>query len=211
LNTAPASIVPAGVYFLGVQNTNTLPVGYAVQVTFLTGSTTNPPTISSIVYTNIGGKNGYLLTWFAPSNDLFQVQWTGKLVPPTWASFTNVVGYNTNTFTSPARTEFHFFDDGSQTGGFGTTRFYRLNLINGPGSVGTSPTISSVVVTPTGVTLQWSGSANEVFGVRSTTNLTPPIVWTLLSSSVTSTNSIFDFTDTSSRSVMKFYELLVEP
>ena len=133
LDSTPA-LVPGSVYFLGVQNTNAVAVGYALQVNFLLMSATNSVPISSIVHTNIGGTNGYLLTWFAPSNDLFQVQWTSGLVPPTWNSFTNIVGYNTNAFTSPSHTQFDFFDDGSQTGGFGAQRFYRLIVLNSPAS-----------------------------------------------------------------------------
>ena len=106
VNTTPAYIVPGSTYYLGVQNTNSITVNYAIEVTFhLVNSqtVTNNIFISSIVYTNIGGTNGFLLTWFAPSNDLFQVQWTAALNPPvSWTTFTNppAVSYNTN---SPCR------------------------------------------------------------------------------------------------------------
>jgi hypothetical protein len=92
--------------------------------------------IGSIVFTNIGGSNGFLLTWFAPSNYLFQVQWASAL-PPAWQTFTNppVVTYNTNYFTSPTNTQFNFFDDGSETGGFGPTRFYRLILLQATNAI----------------------------------------------------------------------------
>jgi len=101
------------------------------QFTVTVTNLTTPPTttISSIVYTNFAGTNGFLLTWFAPSNDLFQVQWAGGLVPASWNTFSNIVSYNTNAFTSPANTQFNFFDDGSQTGGFGPGRYYRLILL----------------------------------------------------------------------------------
>jgi hypothetical protein len=103
-------------------------VTYALAVNFqLIGpNSLNDVTISSIVHTN----GGFLLTWFAPSNYLFQVQWTTLLVPASWTTFTNIVSYNVGAFTSPTNTQFNFFDDGSQTGGFGATRFYRLvNLL----------------------------------------------------------------------------------
>ena len=36
----------------------------------------NPvPAISSVIYTN----GGFLLTWLAPTNDIFQVQWSDNL------------------------------------------------------------------------------------------------------------------------------------
>ena len=134
--SAPANIVPGSVYYLGVQNTNNFSVSYTIGVNFHLLTTTNPPTvpISSIIYTNIGGTNGFLLTWFAPSNDLFQVQWTTSLAPPAWTTFTNppAVSYNTNFPAGPTNAQFNFFDDGSQTGGFGPTRFYRLILLSSP-------------------------------------------------------------------------------
>jgi hypothetical protein len=64
--------------------------------------------------------NGYVLQWTAAPNQQFQVQWTPSLAPPTWNTFTNIVTSATGNFT--------FVDDGSQTGGLGATRFYRLVL-----------------------------------------------------------------------------------
>ena len=109
----PTNIVPGSMYYLGVQNTNTFAVSYGIEVNF--HLVTPPPiVISSIIYTIIAGTNGFLLTWFAPSNDLFQVQWSGGL-PPTWTTFTNIVSYNTNYPASATNAEFTFFDDGSQS------------------------------------------------------------------------------------------------
>jgi hypothetical protein len=142
-------LIPGGTYYLGVDNTNAVSVTYGIEVNFhffTNSASTNMPPVtnavpfSSIIHTNINGTNGFLLTWFAPSNDLFQVQWTTTLVPPNWQTFTNPpsVGYNTNFFTSPTNTQFNFFDDGTQTGGFGPTRFYRLILL-GSGSASSNP------------------------------------------------------------------------
>src|SRR5262249_21496017 len=123
-------LVPGGTYFLGVQNTNNTSVSYGVQVTFHLAAppSTNAIPISSIVHTN----SGFLLKWLAPSNDLFQVQWTPTLRPTNWTTFTNppVITYDPTAFTFPTNTLFDFFDDGSQTGGFGPTRFYRLILLS---------------------------------------------------------------------------------
>ncbi len=124
----PTNIVPGSTYYLGVQNTNSFAVTYGIQVDFHLPANTG--SISGIVYTNIAGINGFLLTWFAPSNDLFEVQWTGGLPPTTWTSFTNIVSYNTNFPASAANAQFNFFDDGSQFP-FGPTRFYRLILLQG--------------------------------------------------------------------------------
>jgi hypothetical protein len=129
--STPTNIVPGGTYYLGVQNTNSFSVNYSVQVDFhltATNSTaqTNTVAISSVVYTN----GGFLLTWFAPSNALFQVQFTTNLAPANWITFTNIIGYNTNAFTSPTNTQFNFFDNGGQYP-FGPSRFYQLILLSG--------------------------------------------------------------------------------
>jgi subtilisin-like proprotein convertase family protein len=135
-NGLPA-LVPGSTYYLGVNNTNSFTVTYGVEVNFhlviAPLPQTNTVPISSIVYTNIGVTNGFLLTWFAPSNDLFQVQWTTNLAPANWRTFTNpaTISYNTNFPVNPTNAQFNFFDDGSQTGGLGSARFYRLILLNG--------------------------------------------------------------------------------
>jgi hypothetical protein len=50
----------------------------------------NPvPDFSGIVYTN----GSYLLTWLAPTNDIFQVQFTDSLLPVNWQNLGNVVTY----------------------------------------------------------------------------------------------------------------------
>jgi subtilisin-like proprotein convertase family protein len=123
---------PNSLYWLGVQNTNSFAVTNALEVDFHLLSSGGPVNFASIIYTNIAGTNGFLLTWFAPSNDLFQVQWTPSLAPTNWTTFTNppVISFNTNIVpVNPANAQFNFFDDGSQTGGFGTNRFYRLLLL----------------------------------------------------------------------------------
>ncbi|MGD1089501.1 MAG: proprotein convertase P-domain-containing protein, partial [Verrucomicrobiota bacterium] len=138
--STPTNIVPGGSYYLAVQNTNNFAVSnYSVQVDFdlLTESTapvTNAPIIlSSVTYTNIGGTNGFWLEWYAPTNDIFQVQWTGSL-PPVWHTFTNIITY-TGPFT-PTNGLFTFFDNGSQAP-LGPLRFYRVILL---GSLGSSLT-----------------------------------------------------------------------
>ena len=93
---------------------------------------TNAANISplSIVSTTIGGINGYLVSWFAPTNYQFHLQWTPALLPMNWANFNGVLSFIAP--NSPTNVLFQYFDDGSQTGGFGPARFYRLLLLDSP-------------------------------------------------------------------------------
>ena len=76
-----------------------------------------PPVISEIrrLFT------GVLIKWGGPVAAQYQVQWTSNVIPPiTWRTF----------LLQPAVTSttglFQFLDDGTQTAGFGDTRYYRL-------------------------------------------------------------------------------------
>ncbi|MFN3407958.1 MAG: S8 family serine peptidase [Limisphaerales bacterium] len=74
-----------------------------------------------VAFTSITrGPGGVTLQWFGPVDAQFEVQWTDTLNPPNWTAF--VSG---NPVTSPSGL-FSFTDDGTETGGFGVTRFYRL-------------------------------------------------------------------------------------
>jgi subtilisin-like proprotein convertase family protein len=73
-----------------------------------------PPTIGSIIHTN----NTVELRWSGPTYASYRVQWTPTLIPPTWNTFTNVV--------TSATGQFIFVDDGTQTGGLNSPRYYRL-------------------------------------------------------------------------------------
>ncbi|HEV2692130.1 MAG TPA: hypothetical protein VG347_04475, partial [Verrucomicrobiae bacterium] len=122
-------LVPGSTYYLGVQNPNATPVTNAIEVTFLLANNTNF-SIFSIVQTNMSGTNGFLLTWFAPSNTQFHLQWTPELVPMNWTNFKGVISFTS--YMAATNSKFQYFDDGSQTGGFGPDRFYRLELLNSP-------------------------------------------------------------------------------
>jgi hypothetical protein len=106
--------------------------------------------IFSIIHTNIGGVEGFLITWFAPTNDQFHLQWTPVLTPPTWTNFNGVIS---DAPTLPTNGMFQYFDDGSQTGGFGPTLFYRLLLLNSPTNtapffLNTPGTMNATVLNP---------------------------------------------------------------
>jgi hypothetical protein len=172
--------------------------------------------ISSITYTTNGvGTNGFLLKWFAPTNDVFQVQWENQLVPAAWQFFTNFV-YCAGPLT-PTNGLFTFFDDGSQTPpGLPPIRFYRIVLVGAvPATHTNAVSISGIAAINTAgtntVSLTWLATTNDLFEVRWTTNLAPPVSWSLFPAIVTSTNGLFTFTDTNAPALMKFYELILLP
>ena len=137
INTASVPVlVPGSRYFLGVQNTNNVAVTNAVQVTFELVFPPGPKfDILSIVATNnLAGSKGFLITWYAPTNDQFHLQWTPALAPASWANLNGVVSFTS--FVKATNSQFQSFDDGTQTGGFGPTRFYRLLLLNSPTNTG---------------------------------------------------------------------------
>jgi subtilisin-like proprotein convertase family protein len=75
--------------------------------------------ITPVPITNITvSAAGVTLSWAAPPSAQFQVQWTASLAPSAWTNFTNVLISPSGTFT--------FLDDGSQSGGLGAARYYRL-------------------------------------------------------------------------------------
>ncbi|TSA40940.1 MAG: hypothetical protein D4R57_01275 [Verrucomicrobiales bacterium] len=76
-----------------------------------------PPRLRSIT----AGTNGITLRWNGPVTARYNVQWSPTIAPPVWTSFTNVITSTTGLF--------QFLDDGTQTGGFGVTRYYRLILL----------------------------------------------------------------------------------
>ena len=92
-------------------------------------NTFGPVPIGGITATNLGGSPGYWLTWLAPTNEQFLVQWTPSIAPSGWHAFTNIVRYS-GPATATTNGVFTFFDDGMQTAGFAPSRFYQLLPIN---------------------------------------------------------------------------------
>ncbi len=204
--TPPASATNAPATFTTIVKDNGTPAASATNSFTIT--VLAAPAIASQSFTT----NGYQLTWYAPSNELFQVEWKTNLLSSSWNTFTNIISYDTSAFTSPTHTLFEFLDDGSHDGGLAIPHYYQLILLSSPALTATPlPAISSVVVTPTGATLKWSAPTNEQFEVLWTTNITPPQVWNPFPNFITSTTGTFVFTDTNVPSLMKFYELILAP
>ena len=66
------------------------------------------------------GTAGITLQWTAPTNQQFRVEWTSTLSPPSWTLVPGSITSTSGNFT--------YTDNGSQTGGLGPRRFYRLVL-----------------------------------------------------------------------------------
>jgi len=67
------------------------------------------------------GTNGVQLQWVGFASARFQVEWSPIPSPAWWHAFTNTV--------TPTNGSFEFLDDGSQSGGLASTRFYRLRQL----------------------------------------------------------------------------------
>ena len=81
------------------------------------GGDLTPPSLGAVNVTTTGIQ----LLWTAGTNRQFQVQWSPSLSPSAWATIPGAV-------TSPSGA-FSFLDDGSQTGGLDSARFYRLLVV----------------------------------------------------------------------------------
>ena len=62
-------------------------------------------------------ETNFSFAWNAPTNIIYQVDYTTNLLTG-WMTFTNLITSTNGTF--------HFTDEGTHSGGFGNTRFYRL-------------------------------------------------------------------------------------
>jgi len=187
-NSIPTNIVAGGSYYLGVQNTNGVPVNFAVEVDFFPPPPVPvaPVVITSVTHTNLGTTNGFLIQWFAPTNDLFRIQWATNLTPTVkWNLFTNLIRY-----TGPLTATnglFSFFDDGTQTGGLGLQRFYRLLLVQSANLL-SLPVQTNQNVSPTS-TLVVTNTATD-----SDTNATLNYTLTGPAGAVIDTNGIITWT-----------------
>ena len=84
---------------------------------FLATPTGIAPSISGISRNG----SGVVINWTAAASSQFRVQWANSLVAPSWNTFSTIV--------TSANGNFSFTDDGSQSGGLGTQKFYRLQQL----------------------------------------------------------------------------------
>jgi hypothetical protein len=81
----------------------------------------SPPAGAAISFSSlILTPGGFVLNWTAPATNRFQIQYSDGL-PPVWTTLPDIITSTMGSFT--------FTDDGSQTGGLGVMRFYRLLLL----------------------------------------------------------------------------------
>jgi hypothetical protein len=195
-------LVPGTTYYLGVQNTNAVPVTFTLSVGFHIAATTFPSVypVSGVAYSN----GTFVINWLAPTNDIFEVQVATNLTTMNWQTIaTNI------TYTGPLTATnglFSYTDDGTVIPFSGSFRFYQV-LLTGVAT----PSISGFTFTAGGMNLTWSAPTNDQFQVAWTTNLVPPLVWTPFPGIITSTNGSFSFTDTNAPMLLKFYELILLP
>ena len=210
-------LVPGANYYLGIQSLGTSNVLFSFQVNFAYGSPpTNPPSISSITVTNVGGTNEILLQWTEPTNYQFQVEWATNLAPAiAWHTISNVV-LKWPVALSPTNAAyglFQFLDDGSLTGGWGPLKFYRLVEYPYSTPIPQSLTIVNTAMIGNAVLFQWVAPTNYQYSVLWTTNLGLPLSnWFVLSNPVLGlSNGVYTFTDTNQTGPAtspKFFRLL---
>ena len=114
-NGLPA-LVPGSTYYLGVQNTNTFAVSYGLEVDFhlLPGPVpAGPPLIGSVTL----ATNGLTLSWSAPTNEQFTVQYATNLDASVWADLAGPITSTNGLFT--------FTDTNAAL----VLKFYRLLLL----------------------------------------------------------------------------------
>ena len=118
--TTTPQLMPGTTYYLVVQNTNSLPVTFALKVNFDV-----PGQFSNLHFSRVVmSANGLQLQWPVAAGMQYQVQWANSLASPmNWNTVTNpnvTIDNGTATFT----------DDGSETAPPGQMRFYRLVQIS---------------------------------------------------------------------------------
>jgi hypothetical protein len=62
-------------------------------------------------------KKKFSFAWTGPTNIIYQVDYSTNL-PAGWTTLTNLISSTSGTFS--------FTDNGTNSGGFGTNKFYRL-------------------------------------------------------------------------------------
>jgi subtilisin-like proprotein convertase family protein len=226
-NGAPPIIVPGGTYYLAVQNTNSVPVTYGIEVDFhlvwpsVTASNivyipitvpTNADFATNILILATGPLNLWFTTNSPPSvTNATDVRLLPNGIYPSGTNGSVVLGASTTPPLVPGSTYYLGVQNtNSFTVGFSIEVDFHLVP---PPSI-TGPTITA---TNGGFLLQWQGPTNFQYEIQWTTNLLPLVTWyTVLNPDihvvVTSTNGHFSWFDdgtlTGGFGPLKFYRVL---
>jgi subtilisin-like proprotein convertase family protein len=207
-NSSPTNIVPGGVYFLGVQNTNGVAVNYAIEVNFELLATN---TLKLPKQTNYIARVGMQLVVTNTATDS-DTNLTLTYTLTNWPAALTTAMINSNgiiTWTPGAPDAGGSFKLTTTVADNGLPPLSATNAFTV--FVLPAPAISNVVVTATNVTLRWTAPTNDLFRVQSATNLAPVVIWTTFPQVITPTAGLFMFTDTNPPVPMKFYRLLWLP
>ncbi len=117
LQVGIAPLLRSGRYYLGVRNTNSVPVDFRLNVGMGTPCAAVAPSPIVAVSKSSFGPGGFTLEWTASADSEFSVQYANDPAGP-WIELPEPIGSATG--------EFYFQDDGTKTGGLPPQRFYRL-------------------------------------------------------------------------------------
>ncbi len=198
----PAPLAP-GEWFVAVYSGATTSTTYEMLARSLPPGLSGEVTIDPHVEI---GVNGVTIRWTAAPNLNFQVQYATRIAADGSIPWITIPGLVTSSTTAYA-----FTDDGSQTGGLGAFKFYRVVLVSsGGGGVLLDPHVQfdgAVAV------LRWSADPDLNFQVEYATsfraNGSP--AWVAVPGSVTSTTGNYEFRDdgslTGGAAAMKLYRV----
>jgi hypothetical protein len=179
----------AGEWYLTVVNVSGLPAAYSVMATEWPVYGTNISISAEF------SSGSFCLTWNSLVGVHYVVEGTPSLPPPFWTNVSGTItAESTNTtWCVPLPSPYHFF---------------RVCEGIALGAYVPQVSFSSINVTPGGVVLNWTAPTNLQFQVQWSPAISPP-TWNTFTNIVTSTTSLFTFTDDGKRGRTRFYRLLI--
>jgi subtilisin-like proprotein convertase family protein len=228
-SSMPTNIVPGGVYFLGVQNPNNVPVTYALQVNFRLALSVpvggvvyypvNVPLNADLATNILLFATGPLNVWFTTNSppsitNANDVRLLPDAAYPGGTNGSVVLSAGTTPPLAPGST---YYLGLQNTNSFGVASDLEVNFHYLPPPGITNLTITATNIGGTnGFLLQWQGPANFQYEIQWTANLAPLVWHTVLNpvivEIVTPTNGHFSFFDngtlTGGLGPVKFYRVL---
>ena len=200
-NTVPP-LASGSTYFLGVQNTNSTSVSFALEVDFLlTASAVSLPAQGN----QLAGVSSIVLVTNTATDSYTNAVLTYLLTSPPVGAFISSNGIISWTNAAPAGSAQRFTTVVTDNGVPPAAATNTFTVFVAP-----FPAITNVFVTATNMALQWFAPTNDQFQVQWTTNLAAAD-WVSVPGIITSASGVFVFTETNSPPVMKFYRLQLLP